>query len=318
MAGCRVCGGSEEGLGLSALWSLLTCTGGRDEGASATVGVADDGINYSRISQRYDVVYHNRFHFPNAASGLEDLPAQQTECLTKLAASWGVLPSQDIMLDRFLSKIEIKPAAASESLYTFDPAAEALSLAEREDMRTRLLKWRERSPTMRELFNLYVVMDRMWKPVIEEKATSLDGWNTMAPPRWNGADLSIDALLEDLWSGQVFLYGELTPNHENLTPILGDLIDIFGAATDESPKAAASGEGAAPGSATSKSIEVVRWTERFQPVYRVIVWLMREQVRPWTERDGAGWFSPEETSKARFPLADAHPETSEPMMEEEE
>jgi hypothetical protein len=312
-----VCGGSEEGLGLSALWSLLTCTSGRDEGShAAALGGADDGINYSRISQRYDVVYHNRFHYQNASSGLEDLPAQQTECLTKVAASWGVLPTKDNMLDDFLAKIEVKPAAASESLYTYDPAAEALSLADRTDMRTCLLKWRERAPTMRELFNLYVVMDRMWKPVIEEKATSLDGWSTEAPPRWNGTDLSIDALLEDLWSGQVFLYGELTPNHENLMPILRDLIDVFHAATDKTSRADGSESGA--GASSSKTIEVIRWTERFHPVYRTIVWLMREQVRPWGEREGASWFNPEEASKAKFALADAYPDTEEPIVDGDE
>lgn len=287
------------------------------------MGVADDGINYSRISQRYDVVFQPRADFRNAARGLEDLPAQQTECLTKLAASWGVLPSQDLMLTKFLEKIEIKPAGASESLYTYDPAAETLSVEDREDMRARLIRWRDRStppPSMRELFNLYVVMDRMWKPVIEEKASSMEGWSTLAPPRWNGVDLSIDELLADLWSGQVFLYGELTPTHENLTPILRDLIDVFGAAADVSSEGEqVDGDGASSGSgvpAKTTVPEVIRWTDRFHPVYRTIVWLMREQVRPWKDRDSSSWFSTEESAKAKFPLADSVPDAPEVVEEQ--
>lgn len=314
MAGCKMCGGSEEGLGLAALWSVLTCSGqggaGSDEDAEG-----DDGINYARISERYDITFHDRHDFRSSGGRSEaaDL-VKMPGCLTKAAMDRPVLPMSTAMLDDFLGKIEKRPPDALETEYTHSPAAFPLSEDEAAYMRERFIRWRDaipsKPPTVRDLFNLYVVLDRIWKPVFEEKSTALAGWSHASPPRWKGEALSIDELLADLWSGHVLLYGELTPTHTNLAPILYDLIVTFGAAEDLSTgdvAAAPSGRvdvvvgspdavvsaaaAAAAASATSRSQppERFQWTTKFQLVYRCLVWLLREQVTPWPKRTSDSW-----------------------------
>jgi hypothetical protein len=317
MAGCKMCGGSEEGLGLAALWSVLTCSG-QGSGGSDEDDVPDDGINYARISERYDIVFRDRHDFRSVGGRSEAADVvKMSGCLTKAAMDRPVLPMSSAMLDAFLAKIEKRPPDALETEYTHDPAAFPLSEGEVAYMRDRFIRWRDavpgRPPTVRELFNLYVVLDRIWKPVFEEKSTALAGWSHASPPRWKGEALSIDELLADLWSGHVLLYGELTPTHTNLAPILFDLIVIFGAATDlstgdaaadgavrvdvvvgsasasSSSSAAESGAVTAPTTSRVQPPDRFQWTRNFQLVYRSLVWLLREQVTPWTKRTSDSW-----------------------------
>jgi len=234
--------------------------------------------------------------------------------LTKEALSWSVLPeaSRSDMIDKFIGKIEKHPPRGSSGV-------DVLTAEERSRMKAALQAWQAAhasNVSLRDLFNLYVVMDRVFKPVFEDKMTSLAGWTDRAPPRWKGETLTIHELLSDLWAGHVLLYGELTPNHSNVAPVLYDLIHYFGAVDEvgeggapEGPPAAASGAGASPrgagavasaassesgatsstGATMSRPPARFRWTDDFHLVYRTIVWLLREQVTPWEERTSDSW-----------------------------
>ena len=379
MAGCRVCGGTEEGLGLSALWSILTCSS-REAGAGEEE--ADDGINYSRISRRYDLVFEDRRKSYLGRPGEEESPLHaQGVLLTAKAMHWDALPKVNThdMVTKFIEKIEKQPLISNHQHEAYTPTV-PLSDEEAARMKTALLTWQSynggtvtlRQPlisnhqheaytptvplsdeeaarmktalltwqsynggtvTLRQLFNLYVVMDRIFKPVFEDKMTSLAGWSSTSPPRWNGESLTIHELLSDLWAGHVLLYGELTPNHTNIAPVLFDLTHFFGAVEEvgldgkvvtrakpsavstDREAAPASGAGAAaaretdgPAAAAGREAsdapggdapdmtrppERFRWTADFRLAYRTIVWLLREQVSPWDERRSASWYNPE-------------------------
>lgn len=335
MAGCRVCGGTEEGLGLSALWSILTCSS-REAGAGDEE--ADDGINYSRISRRYDLVFEDRRKSYLGRPGEEESPLHaHGMLLTAKAMHWDALPKVNAhdMVTKFIEKIEKQPLISNHQHESYTPTV-PLSDEEAARMKTALLTWQSfngGSVTLRQLFNLYVVMDRIFKPVFEDKMTSLAGWSSTSPPRWNGESLTIHELLSDLWAGHVLLYGELTPNHTNIAPVLFDLTHFFGAVEEVSldgkvvtrekpsvvstdragspasgagaaashaaagPAAAAAHEAGGPSGAASPDMtrppERFRWTTDFRLAYRTIVWLLREQVSPWDERRGASWYNPE-------------------------
>lgn len=335
MAGCRVCGGTEEGLGLSALWSILTCSS-REAGAGEVE--TDDGINYSRISRRYDLVFEDQRKSYLGRPGEEQSPLHADGMLlTARAMHWEALPKVNAhdMVAKFIEKIEKQPLISNHQHESYTPTV-PLSDEEAARMKTALMSWQAfngGSVTLRQLFNLYVVMDRIFKPVFEDKMTSLAGWSSTSPPRWNGESLTIHELLSDLWAGHVLLYGELTPNHTNIAPVLFDLTRFFGAVEEVSPDgkvitraapsavstdregAPASGAGAAASHAAAGSAaatshaagdapesaapdmsrppERFRWTADFRLAYRTIVWLLREQVSPWEERRGASWYNPE-------------------------
>lgn len=240
----------EDGVGLSALWSLITCGAGREGAEDAErageMWTADgvDGIVWSRVS-KYDTG------------------------IVKDAIARPLIPQSDVLLWEFVCKIEVEPADVPGP---DDSPSRLYNDEERQFAFNMLWSWREKcdpKPTMREVFDVFLVMDRMMKPVIEQKE-GYTGFTDDAPPRWMGCTLSLDELITDLWTGHVLFYGENTITTASLASTVATLVWPLGAAEvldrirSDDP---------------SSEISAIRWTPKFKLVYRTIAWLLREQTR---------------------------------------